>query len=92
MTTLFTLLNRRFLIVDNGFKNSSLLISLENLALIPPFKIVPFVTLCISKESRSTRLSKTRPSSFVGIFYKEINAISDPIWGGSLALKNYLNN
>ena len=37
MTTLFTLLNRMFLIVDNGFKNSSLLISLQNLALIPPF-------------------------------------------------------
>ena len=56
MASLFTLLNRRFLIVDNGFKNSSLLISLESLALIPPFATLPFVALCISEESGLTRL------------------------------------
>ena len=47
MTTLFPLLNRRLLIVDNGSKNSSLLISLENLVLMPQSATVPFVTLYI---------------------------------------------
>ena len=92
MTTLFPLLNRRLLIVNNGSKNSSLLISLENLVLMPQSATVPFVTLCIFKYSDLTRLSKPRPSSFLRIFFKEFNAISDPFWGDSLALKDYLND
>ena len=92
MTTLFPLLNRRLLIVDNGSKNSSLLISLENLVLMPQSATVPFVTLCIFKYSDLIRLSKPRPSSFLRIFFKEFNAISDPFWGDSLALKDYLND
>ena len=62
MTTLFILLNRRFLIVDNGSKNSSLLISLENLALILPFATLPLTSLCMFKYSGLARLSKPRPT------------------------------
>ena len=74
--------------IERPATNSSLLILLENLALIPPFATLPFITLCISKDSGLTRLSKPRPSSFLQILCKEFNTISDPTWRDSLALKN----
>ena len=92
MTTLFILLNPKFLIMDNGSKNLSFLISSEILALTPPFVTLTFITLRIFKYSCVTRLSKPRTSFFLGIFFEKFNAVSDPIWGDSVALKNYLNN
>ena len=56
----------RFLIVDNGSKNSSLLILLENLALIDTnIATLSFVTLCMSIFSGLIKFSKPRPSSFL---------------------------
>ena len=86
METLFAFLNRRFLIVDNGSKHSSLLILLENLALVPPFPTLSFVTLHIFKYFGLARLSEHRPRSFLGISLKNSTLpICDP-------LKNHLNN